>query len=930
MSTTPVHVIDPALIPAGPVLELDAGDVTLVSVAGPDSAPTRTTVDGHPALDLSAAVAFMVDTAGPSTLGSSAAVAGVVCRLGELHRMPWEHTGPLRMLDAHALIFGVEVDWPTLDEDLHAWVLWSDGDDVALVCDGVVVGTGTGATAPETSFTYLQSASGGVLFYAAVWQETVALADAQQLSLDLLAPFAGGAAVEVSAAGGFDVAGSVVLTVDDWYEPPVLPAATPGGAPTPPTVLPDPVVPVSVSDPQVVWRVSEVMDAPTLDDAGFPVGWVPDEVVQEPWASLQILVDDVDVTTWAGVRTPMPSWSRAEPFGCIDATLTFPQVSQFEADPSWCRPGAWVRLRWRLWDGSTSTAWLGVVDKFGRVQDTGEFVVSCRGPVMVSDLQLRAPAFDPQPRDVGPVIADVLNSAVSRRTARCEPRVVGIPTGVAGGWEPRVLGFVQQLLATAVQGGRQWTVRCDERTPQIVLKDTTTVAWTVRAGQRGVVVDMAQDWSQATNVIYGEGVSPQGGRWRNAVYPGWHPDETPTYPGSLSSGFTVGTTDASTSTGTGVSDWQAKAGQPVTGRFSQDDRARTFEIQKAAGITRDGLVGPQTWAATFGTGSHVGTLDAFFLPLAWSDTVVPRRYDADGTDAGPNPTYDESVLRVEDKVDFGQGVSKADGKRAAREMLTRTIEPGWSGQVTLTLDPAEGSRYQIREGDNVRVRGFRGVSSIVVHVAHVAYDEERVVLTVDTNARDYPTLEAIRDRDRNATDPAKAVIRRLQRGTVTEARATFDAESPAGHLPRHALFGGLWSVVPVPFGRYGQIVRTELTTSGPAVPFVTAVFNEPVTAAQLLTLVGNPLTAEDNPWDENADALAAAGLVMAWGWREQPCGYYPRSYATPAGSGDAPATGRFVDDASWEYATERSPWLWVATIASSGCWVQGRFWPGAD
>ncbi|MCR6649698.1 MAG: peptidoglycan-binding protein [Cellulomonas sp.] len=928
-STTPVHLIEPALLPSGERLLIDAGDVTLEAVAGPGSGPMRTVVDGFPALVCDASMAFMVDTAGPSAMSTNVAVAAVVCKLGPSGLMPWEHTGPLRLSNdpPSAQVFGVSFDYPTLDEDLHAWVLWSDGTDVALICDGVIVDSGTGADVPESGFTYLRSTSGATLFRAAVWEEALSLEDAQALSVDLLAEFQD-TSVPLGFTGSWAVSGTVQIVRGALYTPPSLPAPSKGGGRVPPE--PPVPSPPTDDDPRVVVRYSEVMPAPTLS-GGFPVDWVADETIREKFASLQIVVDGVDVTNWGDVRTPFPRWSRAEPFGAISAELTFPQITTFHALPSWCVDGAWVALRWRMFDGSPAvTAWSGVVAKFSHAEDSGVFTVSCQGPVLASDTQLRPPSFDPAPRDVGDVIAEVLNSAVSRRTLPCDPVVTGCPTTVAGGWEPRVTGYIGQLLATAIKDGQQWTVACDDRTPVIRLKDTETVSWEITNGQRGVSVDMLQDWTTATNVIYGEGIAPDGGRWRNAVYPGWHPDETPAYPGDVDHGFTVGTSDTSTTTGTGVSDWQRKAGQTVTGLFSQADRARAFEIQKAAGITQDGIVGPQTWAATFGTGTNTGTLDAFYMPLAWATEVMPRRYEADGTDVGENPHYDPDVIRVEEKLDYGQGVAKSDGKTGAQELLARSIRPGWSGTVTFRgVDPDGGSRFLIREGSNGVIRAFRG-GFIQVHVARVEHSGEETVLTVDTNARDYPTLVAIRDRERNATDPAKALVKRLQKGSVTEARATFDAESPAGHYPRHAIFAGLWSVVPVPFGRYGSIVRSEITTDDNAAAFATAVFNQPVTAAQLVDLIGNPLTAADNPWDEHADELAEAGLVMAWGWKAQPCGYWPKSYSTPQEEGAAPITGRWVDDASWDYATDRSPWMWVATIASTGCWVSGRFWPGAD
>ncbi len=818
---------------------------------------------------------------------------------------------------------------PGLGPGPHLLALWSDGSTVTAWLDGEVVASSAASPASGEDLSVDTSDGTVLLSRAAGWQTLPE--DLDDVLAEMLATYPPAIApTALVAAGSWAVQGTGHASVGALYEPPVIPPPTPGGAQTPP---PDPepqAPPIGVPAP-VIRRYSETMPAPVLDERGMPVDWYPTQVVDELWATLQIVVEGVDVTYHEGVATPFPSWQRGEPFGSSTAELRFPQITAFHVLPSWCVKGASVAVLLHPLDGGPVVrAFDGTVDKFGHAEDDGVFTVSARGPVYVADLQLRPPAFLPAPRDVGHVIADAINGAVSRRTEHMQTVTTGCQTTVLGAWEPRITGYVQRLLATAVTDGRQWTVACDARTPELRLKDVDTIAWRVSNGQRGVLVDLEQDWSQAPNVVYGEGVSPSGGRWRNAMYPGWRPDDTPLFPMAPSRFFTVGTRDGQTTTGRGVSEWQARVGQPVTGRFSQADRARTFQVQRAAGIQQDGTVGPQTWAASFGTGSNTGTLECFIMPLAFAPQVMPRLYGPDGDDLGPNPEYDPAVVRVEDKIDFGQNVTKAEGRQNAAETLARVIDPGWSGRVTFEIDPQEMSRYELREGTNGLIRGFRG-TDLRVHVAYLEADQDRVVATVDTNARDYPTLDAIRTRERNATDPAKSIIRRLAKADVTEARATFDDESPAGHLPRHALFPNLWTVVPVPFGVYGSVVRTEITTTSSASPFALAVFNQPITPAQLLALVGNPLAdREYNPWDTAADALAAAGLVMAWGWDRQPCGYYPQSYSTPDGDDAAPVTGRMLDDARWEYATERAPWLWVASIATGGCLIEGRFWPGAD
>src|SRR5690606_36483691 len=187
----------------------------------------------------------------------------------------------------------------------------------------------------------------------------------------------------------------------------------------------------------------------------------------------------------------------------------------------------------------------------------------------------------------------------------------------------------------------------DGREPVLRKKNLTTIAWTVRHGQRGINVDIEED--DDPNVLFGEGVAPNGGRWRNAKYPNWRPDDTPEFPLGPSQYFTVGTKDSDTTSGSGVSDWQEKAGRKVTGKYSAADRQACRDIQRRAGIQIDGTVGPQTWAATFGTGANTGSLDgAFVAPLAASPKVMPRNYGPDGDDLGENDRFDPDIIRVED------------------------------------------------------------------------------------------------------------------------------------------------------------------------------------------------------------------------------------------------------------------------------------------
>lgn len=679
-------------------------------------------------------------------------------------------------------------------------------------------------------------------------------------------------------------------------------------------------------------RVSEVWPTPTLDANGFPVDWAPTSRVDQIYGRIQVVVEGTDISTLFGAPLPVPSWSRGEPFGSLSATIRVPQITAFHqlgtGALSWCRKGANVDIRLIRKGQDNVRAFCGYISTFGHDVDSGDFTIECVGALFQADQQVRLPATDTSPKDIGTVIRSTLNSVVGRRYRAVPRRKTGCKTSVLGAWEPRVTGYVQQLLATAIdKQGRQWTVRCEERNPQIVRKNTTTVSWTVVNGQRGVQIRLQSD--DTPNVIYGEGVREDGGRWRNMKYPNWRPDDTPPFPNwNPVRAITVGTRDVDTDSGDGVSTWQEKVGRPVTGVFSRADREELVDRQRAAGIQVDGLLGPQSWAAEFSPGSNVGSLDgAFPMPLAYSKRVMPRLYAGDGADLGPNPDYDPDVIRVEEKIDFGQGVTLAEGRRAARAQRKRDAGQGWLGEIEFTLDPQECSKYDIREGSNGLIKNFRG-KDLVVHVARVEYEADRVTVHVDTKARDYPTVEAIRERERNATDPAKAYVKRTTASKLGSDRAEWDAESPGGRIPSHMVHANLWTVLRIPVAAYGSVVRTTYRST-PAARFAIAVFDRPVTAAKLLQVIGNPLTAADNPWHEAADELEKLGLVMAWGWAKQPCGYYPKAYATPDGEDQAPLTGRMLDDASWDFASTRPPWVWVAEIADRHTQLRGRFYPGA-
>lgn len=726
--------------------------------------------------------------------------------------------------------------------------------------------------------------------------------------------------------GGAQIIGTGEFTAEDLeIDPPVV-LPEPGGSVTPPP-LPPIVVPDNVKDP-VIRQESHTYGPPVLDGQGNPVGWKPTQKVSREYARLQIVVEGNDITWLNGVPTPLPSWSRTEPFGSYSAVIRLPQLTTFHARPAWLKKGANVSLRLvRADNGATlANVFTGAVVKVGRREDDQDLSLTCHGIMFLADLQVRRPSTFTAPQDIGHAIAKAINDATSRRYDRIAPVVTGASTSVLGAWEPLLSGYVQTLLSTALTNGRQWTVSCRDRSPALEMKDTTTEHWTVRSGQPGVDIDLEDDAAVAPNRRFGEGINPDGGAWMGWQYPNWRPDETPPYPNANPNRtHGRGARDSDTGTGRGISDWERKAGLPVDGYLSTSDIAEMRRIQARMGVNPDGRLGPQTWAGTFRTGSNTGSLDgAFIKPLAAAPEVMPRLYGPDGDDLGPNPRYNPDVIVVDEYTRYGYGVTRKEAERNAREALARDAKPGWQGTITFQLDPPGGSKFEILEGHNVRVLGWAGENPLL-HVAAVDVSPEGegspVRLTVDTKARDYPRLEAIRARERDAVDPAKIAYKKVTAGGLSTDRPIYDSESPGGHVPRHAIFRGLWNVLRIPMGVYGTVARTEFRTTGPAQPFSVAVFRKAVTANQLAARIGNPLSDGNAPWNKD---LSDLGLIQSWGDAAQPAGYWP-DYATRYdGESGAPVTGRLQDDTSWTYHSDSAPWLWVAVIASNSGYIEGR------
>ena len=697
-------------------------------------------------------------------------------------------------------------------------------------------------------------------------------------------------------------------------------------------------------------RVSAVYPAPTVT-AGRPVQpWVASSVTTADWGTFRVVMNGVDVTWFRGFLAQIVSYELTEPWGCGPAQIVLPGITPHElvgtGDATFLIGGYPVDIV-----GPSGTLWSGMIGKQSGVYDEshGGYLVDCIGDIWAADLVGHQPRTYLPPVDVGSMVPAVLNLVPHRRIGGITQVTTGIKTSQRGSADTSVIGYAQELLATAqTAAGDQWTIArtSTARTYAMQLKDRTTVTAHVRTGQPGVEARLELDSTTATNRIFGRGIGPDGYAWAGWVYPVSGTGATAYPNASPSTTLTVGSTDAGTTSGTGVTDWQTRINETglatvaVDGTYSAADATAAKAVQTKLGLTVDGVVGPQTWAATFDVGS-TGTdlLAAYRAPLAALTSVTPTLTNASGGAAGNNPSDNPLLLVVDRDEDFGDGVTKAQAILSATAELARSNTPGWVGEVVLSADPEECSRFDLREGQNVVLRGWTN-RDVTLHIAGVKVEPPygtsagRVTLTVDEKARDRITLGAILRRDKDAArNPAMLPPRKTRRSASRpDSVVEYDGESSGGIIPKTAMFGGLWSVLRIPVSQAGKVARVVAATTGPATPFVLAFFGDAVTPADLIAHVGaNPLAQRTDgygPFDWAADNLTTLGFVEALGGPGQACGYSPGYETSPHTGGSTVLTGKLDSTGSWTYQSAKPPWLWLAIYTVASCYISGRIYPG--
>ena len=731
--------------------------------------------------------------------------------------------------------------------------------------------------------------------------------------------------------------------VDLDYTPPVVAVSGPdylppvGALALPPATLTE----------RVIMRHSVTVPAMTpgadhtvhVSDVAYDGYTTVDAVVGVP----HVLIGGQDYTYLRGAPVGIGSYRAEQPFGDVSLVIDLPQITPQDTpgtgDLAALKPDASVDLV--MLNGTTMTRlWAGslVSDDGGNDERAPRTAWTAQGTMwQASTFGHRVPTML-QPTDIGTLIANELNGVVGRKYPPIKPVVTGILSTNRGSSGDSALAYCQSLLASAwTSSGQQWTVRKKAgtaRTYEIALKDIATVHATVTTGARGIDLNLSRDMTSTANCLLGRGTAPNGFGWSGMVWPNLHADTAPAYP--YSSGATVmnvGDTDAGTLTGHGVSDWQRRVNDlnltknvPVDGVFNTSDSNIAKQIQRAMGLLIDGIVGPQTWDATFSVGSMSGDLSgAYRRPLAIDTTTEPNLYSASGAVTGKNPGY-TGARRWERDTDYGPGVTKAEAEQSAALELARDKNPGLTGTAVVTEDPREMSRFLLTPGMNIKILGYNGADKLL-HIADVTRDWNAlaVTLTVDEHARDSITLAAIRSRNKAAqVDPARRPGRTDRRSRqIQDQVVPYDGESNAGIIPRHAIYGGLWTVIRIPLSEAGDFAKVAVQTLSPTAKFSLWLFAGPVTPAHLVNLVGDPLSGT-NPTartEAKGNALDDLGLIEAFGGPGSAVGY---SYGT---EGTDPITGWLKDNGGGHYNSTKGGWIWIAEWSPTSTFIEGRISP---
>ena len=674
------------------------------------------------------------------------------------------------------------------------------------------------------------------------------------------------------------------------------------------------------------------------------------EVIVEDVGIPHLFIGGRDVTFWRGRLTEITSWESEAPFGDTVAAFAFPQMNPWdkpgEGDLDFLVADADVVIG--IDDGENfHREWSGFLDANGlAMAETEEHPWEAKGTLWQAMHDVHEPRPFTEPIDIWVLAARTLNSVKGRTWAYIPETPIGITTLNRGSRDQFKFEYVQDLMSEAIEDdGRLWSIH--EPMPGVfrpILKPAATeVHATVAYGTPGVDINLRIDESTRVDGFFARAIGLDEGGWANMHYPGAKLMQPLPYPNLDFRNINIGTTDADTDSGSGVSDWQRRMNEirsfghlDEDGVFGTRDSAVLFDAQEAWDIEADGSLGPQSWNRTFKPPAAGIDLTPLRLPLVMKNWVWPTLHDAHGVELGPNPNYDPKPKRRLVPIDLGSKKSKTAARAYLRRLMKVYGTAAAAGTIRWENCPNEVARTQLTHLRNVEVRGHFGADR-VVQIVHKSVEldagsddspRQYVITTrVDERARDAMAVEDIFEQRRSATpDPARRPSNpnRSSRA-VDDQRIPWDSESICGVLPRTAINGaaGLPSSIWLPFAEVGKLAEIELFCTQPFALLMVASLRLTENRAQ--AIVGDPFSQPD-PFRSKFEELEQYGPIEGWGEKDDACGYSPMT--EPDGKG---FKGRFLVRTPVDYWSETIPMvnllIWMRG-ASGAVW--GRFRPAYE
>jgi hypothetical protein len=663
----------------------------------------------------------------------------------------------------------------------------------------------------------------------------------------------------------------------------------------------------------------------------------------------RILVAGRDVTFLNGIATPEPTYSLISPLLYGSGSIAFPQYPAWlygtAAIPAWIKPGAPVVIQ--------------------RINEDLEVTgISYRGFLLDVNVSGRDLTFGLSGEASGRAALDDIPPRIFRKRNSLEfwweglIRDLHLPVGNStttgivlqnrGGMD--MLTYANELSANgAKRGGAVYTCMPNmDGEYRVVQKDKTTIDATVYFDDAHTKPDLRRDPAEEPNKIYATAVAPSGRRIRFADYPVLAVQKPLPYPMNDGSAFGIGTTDADTDTGGGVTAMLARL--VWTGYLDPDDRPGGFDsdvadaiedLQDEAGLAQTGNMNENTWDALYDIGISGPSIGGAQIRPAVQRSKV-RRYNRTGSGQvlGPNPDYDPTVLPVAATKDYGTGNTKNQVLGMARADLHEAEASNWVGTIVFNTgglilgEHAPGTAIgtvmdarQLKPGMNIWAPLFDGGTLFHVSGCEVGQTSDGrplVTAQVDTRFRDTMAVAEIIDRNRESRiSPARNWTRNYRSsGKVNDVVSEWD--DVGGLLPGDVqLQGGRWNKIGMVAGQEGTISSLRIRLADEECESVVGVFGRDIEEEKLNRRIGNPLTPEGRAqWQDQGileDLDEKHFLLYVAGSDEQPCGYWPKA-KTDAG---ASLTGIHKDDAGFRYFAFDDASVWLMIFPTQDCTLRG-------